>query len=173
MYSKLGKYVSFTIDQYVINTRLTIYQFLSFHARKPSRRLVYIVSQNQYQIVKIIWIPIQIWYDYYTSNVCYNFHESWYQLLTFAFSFLEIDSSVTKLRELGEQKETLTRICHELPGYNWLEEKIRKSVTNDHPTTTTNPSSTASTKNEDGDDHGSHSLTPHCANPIEAHSGQR
>ena len=54
MYSKLGKYVSFTIDQYVINTRLTIYQFLSFHASKPSRRLVYIVSQNQYQIVKII-----------------------------------------------------------------------------------------------------------------------
>jgi len=94
-------------------------------------------------------------------------------LFTFTFSILEIDSSVTKLRELGEQKETLTRICHELPGYNWLEEKIRKSVTNDHPTTTTNPSSTASTKNEDGDDHGSHSLTSHCANPIEAHSGQR
>ena len=102
----------------------------------------------------------------------YDLDESWYQLFTFTFYILEIDSSVTKLRELGEQKETLTRICHELPGYNWLEEKIRKSVTNDHPTTT-NPSSTASTKNEDGDDHGAHSLTPHCANPIEAHSGQR
>ena len=68
MYSKLGKYISFTIDQYVIKTRLTIHQFLTFHASKPSRRVVYIVSQNQYQIVKIIWIPIQIWYDYYTRG---------------------------------------------------------------------------------------------------------
>ena len=41
--------------------------------------------------------------------------------------FSEADPIVNKLRELGEQKETLTRICHELPGYNWLEEKIRKS----------------------------------------------
>ena len=41
--------------------------------------------------------------------------------------FTEADPIVSKLRELGEQKETLTRICHELPGYNWLEEKIRKS----------------------------------------------
>ena len=48
MYSKLGKYISLTIDQHVTNTRLTIYQFRTFHASKPSRRVVYIVSQNRY-----------------------------------------------------------------------------------------------------------------------------
>lgn len=48
------------------------------------------------------------------------------QIFSFPF-FTEADPIVSKLRELGEQKETLTRICHELPGYNWLEEKIRKS----------------------------------------------
>ena len=55
-------------------------------------------------------------------------------------TFLEGETDVNKLRELGQQKETATRICHELPGYNWLEEKIRKSATNETPQT--NPSTT-------------------------------
>ena len=46
---------------------------------------------------------------------------------------------------MGEQKETLTRICHELPGYNWLEEKIRKSVTSDPPTPQTSSSTSTTT----------------------------
>ena len=46
---------------------------------------------------------------------------------------------------MGQEKETATRICHELPGYNWLEEKIRKSVSsNDPPPTTPTPSLTSS-----------------------------
>ena len=66
-------------------------------------------------------------------------------------SFSEADTVVHKIRELGQQKETATRICHELPGYNWLEEKIRKSVTNDPPPSQT-PSSTSSAVSKVDDD---------------------
>ena len=67
--------------------------------------------------------------------------------IRFNFLFSESDQTVSKLRELGEQKETLTRICHELPGYNWLEEKIRKTSTKspNDPSISQASSSTTST----------------------------
>ena len=41
----------------------------------------------------------------------------------------EADRIVSILRKLGEQRETITRICHELLGYDWFEEKIPKCST--------------------------------------------
>ena len=75
--------------------------------------------------------------------------------------FTKPDPIVNRLWDFGEQTETLNRICHELPGYNWLEKKIRKSSTtspNDIPIISQASSSTTSTtttitedKSEGGD----------------------
>ena len=39
------------------------------------------------------------------------------------------DAGVQELLAMGQIKQTAVRICKELPGHNWLEEKIRKSKT--------------------------------------------
>ena len=46
---------------------------------------------------------------------------------------------------IGELNNTSTRICHELPGYNWVGDRIRKSVTNDQLTTQTSASKSITT----------------------------
>lgn len=68
------------------------------------------------------------------------------KIVNYLFSLSKTDTTVIhKLRELGEQKSTETRICKELPGYNWLEEKIRKSsITSDPPTTQPHSSTSSS-----------------------------
>ena len=75
---------------------------------------------------------------------------------------------------MGEQKETLTRICHELPGYNWLEEKIRKSATNDQPTAQVQSSSSSSavTNEEDGPGGGNNSQPKTSPKATEQNSSQ-
>ena len=95
------------------------------------------------------------------------------------FPFLGADPVVNKLRQLGEQKETLTRICHELPGYNWLEEKIRKTATNDHPTTQTSSSTTTTTStlsslntNEDVEDNSTSSQSKPTTKTVESDTSQ-
>ena len=85
-----------------------------------------------------IWIYIYIYIYKWIYNYAYYY-----------FKFLEGDPDFLKFSQLGRRNETTNRICYELPGYNWLEEKIRNSATNE--TTQGKPSTTtavASSLNE-------------------------
>ena len=43
-------------------------------------------------------------------------------------ALLSVDVETRKVREKSEQTKTANRICQELPGCNWLEEKIKRST---------------------------------------------